>query len=256
MKRMFTCLLVLLIFVTLCACGSASTDDTAESTKPSVTTEGEHIHELQPVSGEHASICTLCGEKLLKSEAHSLVREHCDDYGVCSVCGETEPPEEHDWGPERTQEDCWSVTITKTCYKCSIENCLYGDLAWPRHKWKEESKDGKTTYSCTRCQESYSVASEIAAFSYAKVLEDHKLGDPGVKKENFYHNIEGETISLIDAIVIAKYFQTVEYDTVAVSFDEETGVWGIVFYTSGFPGGDQSVYVNPTDRTCYIVYGE
>ena len=76
------------------------------------------------------------------------------------------------------------------------------------------------------------------------------------KKENFYHNIEGETISLIDAIVMAKYFQTVEYDTVAVSFDEATGVWGVDFYTSDIDGGGQSVYVNPTDQTCYIVYGE
>lgn len=257
MKRLMICLLVLLFFVALCACGSASADDTAESTKPPVTIAPEHVCELQDVSGEHASICTICGEKLLKSEAHSFVRKRCNDYGVCSVCGETDPPEEHDWGPEVTQEDCWSITVTKTCSKCHTENRMHGDYGWPRHIWKEETEDGKTTFSCTRCKESYSYVGEIAAFSYAKVLEDHKLGDPGVQQKDIYRDIDGETISVIDAIMMARLDHlTVEYDTIAVSFDEATGVWGVDFYTSGIDGGGQSIYLNPTDKTCYIVCGE
>ena len=51
MKKLFICLLVLLFLMALCSCESVDTDDTAELTKPPVTTEPEHVHELQDVSG-------------------------------------------------------------------------------------------------------------------------------------------------------------------------------------------------------------
>ena len=252
MKQYFflICMILSLLFL-LNACGDAS----PESTEPPVTTACEHL-ELQPVSGEHASICTLCGEKLLRPEAHTFIREHCDDYGECSICGETFAPEEHDWSPEETQEDCWSYTITQTCYKCGLENWIHADLAWPDHIWKEETEDGKTTYSCTRCDKSYVMVGEIGSFSYAKVLEDYKIGEPGVKQENFgLYKHDGITCA-IDAVTMARYYVTVSYDTIAIAYDETTGVWCVDFYTLDVVCGNQAIYVNPTEEICYIVSGE
>lgn len=252
MKQYFflICMILSLLFL-LNACGDAS----VESTEPPVTTACEHP-ELQDVSGEHASICTLCGEKLLKAEACNFVREHCDDDGVCSICGAFGEPEEHDWSPEETQEDCWSYTITQTCYKCGLENWIHADLAWPRHIWQEETKEGKTTYSCTRCKESYVMVGEIGSFSYAKVLEDYKIGEPGVKQENFgLYKYDGITCA-IDAVTMARYYVTVPYDTIAIAYDETTGVWCVDFYTLDVDGGNQAVYVNPTEEICYIVSGK
>lgn len=252
MKQYFfwICMILSLLFW-LNSCGDAS----VESTELPVTTACEHM-ELQNVSGEHASICTLCGEKLYRPEAHTFIREQCDDEGMCSICGEVFAPEEHDWGPEEIREDCWSFTITKTCSKCRLDNTVHGDLAWPDHKWKEETQGGKTTYSCTRCKESYVMVGEIGSFSYAKVLEDHKLGDPGVKQESFHISRDDMIAGVTDAITMAKYYLTVEYDTIAISYDETTGVWCVDFYTLDVVGGNQAVYVNPTDKTCYIVFGE
>lgn len=253
MKQYFflICMILSLLFL-LTACGDVS----VESTEPPTTTEGEHIHELQDVSGEHASICTLCGEKLLRPEAHTFIREHCDDYGECSICGETFAPEAHDWSPEEVREDCWSSTITITCYKCGLENWTHADYAWPDHIWKEETEDGKTTYSCTRCKKSYVMVGEIGSFSYAEVLEIYKIGEPGVKQENFgLYKHDGITCA-IDAVTMAVYSVTVQYDTVAVAYDETTGVWCVDFYMWGVDGGNQAVYVNPNEEICYIVYGE
>lgn len=252
MKQYFflICMILSLLFL-LNACGEAS----VESTEPPMTTACEHP-ELQDVSGEHASICTLCGEKLYRPEAHTFIREHCDDYGECSICGAIAEPELHDWGPEETQEDCWSITITKICYKCRLENWVHGDFGWPQHVWEEETKDGKTTYSCTRCRKSYVMVGEISSFSYAKVLEDYKIGDPGVEQKSFYMSRDNGIAGVTDAITMARYYVTVQYDTVAIAYDEDTGVWCVDFYTFDVAGGNQAVYVNPTEEICYIVSGE
>ena len=229
-------------------------DNTQETTKIA-----EHIHQWQNVSGEHASICIECNEKQLKPEACNWVRESCDLPAVCSICYAvgSEAPEAHDWQYQSQTSDCWSTTVIHACSKCGMEEFLHGDSALPHHSWKEETVDGKTTFSCTRCNESITFVSEIRTFSYAEVLAEYKIGDPGVKHENFNNpEIEREGMRAIDAIIRAKFEVSIEYNTVSVFYDEESNMWCVSFYTFDVPGGDQSVYVNDNGLTCYIVYGE
>ena len=253
MKKLIS--LILAMICVLCFAGCDATDAT-DDTKANET---EHIHQWQDVSGEHARICTECNEKQLKPEACSFVNEDCEQPMICSVCGaiSDEPTGQHDWGGEHTTSDCWSVTFTKRCTKCNVGEEVHADFAWPDHIWDIETQDDfMTAYACTRCKKTYVVAGEITSFSYADVLAEHPIGEPGVKQENFIFDIDIEMASVTDAITMAEFHLTVQYDTVAVSFDEASGVWGVVFYTSDVDGGCQSVYVNNADLTCYIVYGE
>ena len=140
----------------------------------------EHTHQWQDVSGEHARICVGCNEKQLKPEA-------CDWQFV----GQT--------------SDCWSTTVTQACSKCGMEQFLHGDSVLPYHSWAEETANGKTTFRCTRCAESITFVNEIREFDYQNVLAQYKIGDPGVKHENFKNpEVEREDMSAIDAIIRAK----------------------------------------------------
>lgn len=97
---------------------------------------------------------------------------------------------------------------------------------------------------------------EIGSFSYAEVLEAYKIGDPGVEQKSFYMSIDDMIAGVTDAITMARYYVTVPYDTIAIAYDETTGVWCVDFYTLDVAGGNQAIYVNPTEEICYIVSGE
>ena len=171
--------------------------------------------------------------------------------------GDNSTEHAHDWQFAGQTNDCWFTKITYTCIKCDMEQFVFGDLVLPQHSWAEETADGKATFCCTRCDESVTYVREIQKFSYAQVLEEYKIGDPGVKHECFNNPaVEREETGAIDAIIRAKFDVTIEYDTVSVYYDEESNMWCVNFYTSNIPGGDQSVYINGKGLTCYVVYGE
>ena len=215
----------------------------------------EHTHQWQDVSGEHARICTDCNEKQLKPEACNFVSVGCGQPLVCTVCAATsdENAPDHDWKRAREEADCWSTTVSYACSNCDMEKEVHSDLALPNHSWAEETADGKTTFTCTRCNESYTFPSEIAAFSYAQVLEKHKIGDPGVKHENFHFSWESDITAAIDAIIRAKFELTVAYDTVTVSLDPDANVWCVRFSTSSADTNWQSVYIKGNGLPCYVV---
>jgi len=247
------CIIISLLFL-LCGC-----DIPEKSDESTVTSETEHTHQWQDVSGEHARICVECKEKQLKPEACDWVSVCCGEPMVCTICGaiSDELSEDHIWNYSGEENDCWSNNVIYFCSKCNMRQYIHGDLALPDHIWSEETADGKTAFTCTRCKESYTFSSEIAEFSYTEVLEEYKIGDPGVKHENFNLCFESKITSAIDAVVRARSFEvTIEYDTIAVSFDKESDVWCIDFYSLNMDGGCQSVYIKGNGLTCYIVYGE
>ena len=242
MKKSVTLSLVLILLVScLASCNFLKHDflDTnadnvcdvcGHTQKTQETTE--HTHQWQDVSGEHARICVGCNEKQLKPEA-------CDWQFV----GQT--------------SDCWSTTVTYGCSKCYQQQVVHGDSVLPNHNWIEETANGKTALHCSRCKESCTFVSGLQEFSYAQVLEEYKIGDPGVKHENFNNpDVEREVTSAIDAIIRAKFELTVEYDTISVSQDKDANMWCVDFWTLDVVGGGQSVYLNGNGLTCYIVYGE
>ena len=164
---------------------------------------------------------------------------------------------EHNWQVKSQTSDCWSITVNYACSKCGMEKFTHEDSALPYHSWAEKTDEGKTTFSCIRCNESYTFLSEIRTFSYAQALEEYKIGDPGVKHEHFNNwNVESEITGAIDAIVRAKFELTIEYDTISVSYDEISNMWRVDFWTLDLDGNSQSVYINDNGLTCYIVYGE
>ena len=164
---------------------------------------------------------------------------------------------EHNWQIVSQENGCWYSIITYDCSKCDMEQTAEADLALPNHSWVEETADEKTTFSCTRCKESHTYISEIQEFSYAQALEYYKIGDPGVKHDNFNNPaIESEITGAIDAIVRAKFELTIEYDTISVSYDEISNMWRVDFWTLDLDGNSQSIYINGNGLTCYIVYGE
>ena len=234
MKKFGSIFLVLILLICcLTSCDFFESLQSEATTKAAETTQSpEHIHQWQDVSGEHARICVECNEKQLASEA-------CDWQFI----GQT--------------SDCWSTTITYGCSKCYQQQLVHGDSVLPNHNWIEETADGKTALHCSRCKESCTFVSEIQEFSYAQVLEEYKIGDPGVKHENFNNpDVEREVTSAIDAIIRAQFELTVEYDTISVSQDKDANMWCVDFWTLDVDGGGQSIYLNGNGLTCYIVYGE
>ena len=164
---------------------------------------------------------------------------------------------EHSWQVVSQNRGCWYISESYVCSECNIEQFADGELVLPNHSWSEKTAEGKTTFSCTRCKESYTFISGIGEFSYSQALEYYKIGDPGVKHKNFNNPaVESEITGAIDAIVRAKFELTIEYDTISVSYDEISNMWRVDFWTLDLDGNSQSVYINDNGLTCYIVYGE
>ena len=255
MKKSVTLSLVLILMVScLASCNLFEPKQVNETTNNS-----EHVHNWLSATGEHARICEGCNEKQLIPEACNFVRESCGLPGQCTVChaSDGQPPEAHDWVYVRQENDCWSTTMIYDCSKCAEQQLIHGDSVLPNHNWIEETANGKTALHCSRCKESCTFVSGLQEFSYAQVLEEYKIGDPGVKHENFNNpDVEREVTSAIDAIIRAKFELTVEYDTISVSQDKDANMWCVDFWTLDVVGGGQSVYLNGNGLTCYIVYGE
>ena len=93
-------------------------------------------------------------------------------------------------------------------------------------------------------------------FSYAEVTNTFKVGDPGVKSDGFV-NTESAPISRIwDVKAQALNECTIEYDSVAVAYDETAEIWEITYSTENTLGDCQSVYMDRNGVTLLIVYGE
>ena len=187
------------------------------------------------------NVCDVCGHTQKAQETTQETTEHTHQWQdvsgeharICVGCNEKQlKPEACDWQFVGQTSDCWSTTITYGCSKCYQQQVVHGDSVLPNHNWIQE-------------------------FSYAQVLEEYKIGDPGVKHENFNNpDVEREVTSAIDAIIRAKFELTVEYDTISVSQDKDANMWCVDFWTLDIVGGGQSVYLNGNGLTCYIVYGE
>ena len=216
----------------------------------------EHTHQWQDVSGEHARICTECNEKQLKPEACNFVQYDCEQPAVCTICYavNNDSIQDHNWQTESQYDGCWYTTITYACTKCNVKQEEHDDLALPNHDWSVENANGKTTFTCARCKESNTFSTEIQKFSYAQILEEYKIGDHGVRNENFNICFESEITGAIDAITIAKTELAIECDHSSVSYDDKADIWRVDFETLDMDGGCQSVFVSGNGMTCYIVY--
>ena len=97
---------------------------------------------------------------------------------------------------------------------------------------------------------------EVSTFSYSEHAKIYKDNNPGVKHDGF-KNINEQKISNAEgALERAKNECTIEWDSFGVSFDNESTVWMVSFYTEEILGGDQSVYLDSNGKTLLIVYGE
>ena len=108
---------------------------------------------------------------------------------------------------------------------------------------------------CSCSKENKSQPIDVGSFSYADDCAYYK-DDPGVKKSGFVNNEESEFNSAEQVVDLAKKECTVEYDTIDVAVDSETGIYRISFYKDGWVGGNQDVYINQEGITQMIIYGE
>ncbi len=96
----------------------------------------------------------------------------------------------------------------------------------------------------------------VEVFTYRNDAGIYKAGDPGVKSDGF-KNTDILTInSAADAAERAKAECTLEYSDIQVTYDPETKMWNVGFYTKGIDGNCQNIYMNERGITELIVYGE
>ncbi len=97
---------------------------------------------------------------------------------------------------------------------------------------------------------------EVSSFSYSEHAEIYKDDNLGVKHDGFKNITESKISNAEDALERAKKECTIDWNAFQVSFDNESNVWMISFYTEGLVGGDQVVYLDSNGITLLIVYGE
>ena len=97
---------------------------------------------------------------------------------------------------------------------------------------------------------------EVSTFSYSEHAEIYKDNNPGVKHDGFKNINEQKISNAKGALERAKNECTIEWDSFGVSFDNESTVWMVSFYTEGMLGSDQVVYLDGNGKTLLIVYGE
>lgn len=97
---------------------------------------------------------------------------------------------------------------------------------------------------------------EVSSFSYSEHSKIYKDNNPGIKHDGFKNTNESQISNAVDALERAKKECTIDWDTYHISFDNESNVWMISFYTEGMLGGDQVIYLDDNGKTLLIVYGE
>lgn len=113
---------------------------------------------------------------------------------------------------------------------------------------------------CAQEQEDSQIS--VGSFSYAEERAYYmrnyvRYPDmSGVQLSDFVNVEMTELQSPADAVELAKKECTIQYDTIDVDYDQELNVYSILFYTDGWLGGCQTVYIDENGVTLLIVYGE
>ena len=112
----------------------------------------------------------------------------------------------------------------------------------------------------TRQAESYG-QDNIGTFSYYEHLSKYSAGDagePGVQTTGFRNTERIDVPNKEVAVALAKneVGSNFDYDTIAVSRDDESQMWMVTFFAEGLVGGEQSVYMSEDGRTTLIIFGE
>ena len=125
-------------------------------------------------------------------------------------------------------------------------------------QWKQwdEKLDGQEPYLLLYYKNSEQPDEEIPSFTYSKVTEIYREGEPGVKTSGFVNTEEVPIYSAKDAIKQAAKECTVKYDTATCSLDSDADIWKVSFYRMGTLGGGQDVFLGYDGKTVLIVYGE
>lgn len=96
---------------------------------------------------------------------------------------------------------------------------------------------------------------EVESFSYTEDYNYYK-DDPGLQQSNYVNTEKTEVKNAYQAVELAKKECTVEYDSIAVAFDEDCKIYRISFYKRDWLGGNQDVYIDLEGITQLIIYGE
>ena len=102
--------------------------------------------------------------------------------------------------------------------------------------------------------ESNSVGTTLT-YGLADQNDDGKFGAPKTDFENG-KGAEVDHMSSDKALSIAENECTVAYNCTSISYDYETQLWKVVFYTEGVAGGCQTVFVDDVGDIVSIIYGE
>jgi len=99
---------------------------------------------------------------------------------------------------------------------------------------------------------------DVGTFSYYEHLSMYNAGEPGVQTDGFNNTERMDVPNKEIAIALAKneVSSNSDYDTIAVSRDDESQIWMVTFFAEGLVGGGQSVYMSGDGRTTLIVFGE
>lgn len=108
---------------------------------------------------------------------------------------------------------------------------------------------------CTESNEHEIGPLSVGMFSFTAVEAYYDGETDGVFRSGF-RNTEPTTVENAEqARALAKNECIVKYDAVVVSYDDNTKMYCVCFYTEGRDGGDQLVYMDSNGITKLVVCG-
>ena len=191
MKKALSLLLVLVMLLSLCACGEDSAQNTEPGTTPSQTTTNQNPTD----ETQGTTTPTTCN--------HSWNDATCTDPKTCSVCGATEGSAAgHSW----TDATC---TAPKTCSACGATE---GDVA--EHNYQDAT--------CTGCGAAEPDAVVVGRWFLEGVTNDGSeyekmyltLGEGTASVSiSYFGKIEYDSQEMLDAILANGYYSDSNGDT-------------------------------------------
>ena len=262
MKKLLLCMLVLLMSLSLFACGGTgdeTTDPSGNNTDPSHVHAYEEVVVLEPTciaTGKKAMQCS-CGD--IQSEEELPMADHaagfadCENDAVCSVCGAVAQKKYgHSFVETVVSEaSCSAEGLTRsTCQLCGAASDITVPADPNKHVSDYSIADGKLSFTFKNCGKSEEVVEETPILKFEFNSDDEFAQNPA-----FAFN-ESSTRALVDGAMQITGSYQVKYDQSVLAAAKKLFLtFDIKLTHEGIESGSESLFLITKKENGSTKYG-